>query len=168
MPRIFRRGRVWWLQYSRDGEQRRVSLKTHDQATAAKMRRAFEAKLASAAFLLNLTSTAVPGAARETGTSWAERRWATMNSREKQAAVFALFGGRCSYCGRDVTIPLRREEHTKPDRAVMDHRTPLAGGGDDTFSNVTLACNECNQRKHDRDEAGFLAELTERVIERQP
>jgi hypothetical protein len=92
--------------------------------------------------------------------AWAASRWADMNPRERQAVTFSRFGGRCIYCGRIVTIPTRREVG-RHDRAVMDHRVPVAGGGADSFANVVLSCHGCNAKKLD-DHAAPVAARTER------
>jgi hypothetical protein len=91
---------------------------------------------------------AVPAADPSDSFSWAAARWADMNPRERQAIVFARFRGCCSYCGIAVTIPTRREVG-RQDRAVMDHRIAVAGGGPDSFENVVLACQACNAKKAD-------------------
>jgi hypothetical protein len=80
--------------------------------------------------------------------AWAASRWADMNPRERQAVTFSRFGGCCVYCGRAVAIPTRREVG-RPDRAVMDHRIPVAGGGADSFANTVLSCHDCNAKKLD-------------------
>jgi 5-methylcytosine-specific restriction endonuclease McrA len=72
-----------------------------------------------------------------------------MNPKERQAVIFAAFGGVCVYCHREVFIPLARERKISPRRAVIDHGTPLCAGGSDTFENAALACNDCNLSKHD-------------------
>lgn len=47
-------------------------------------------------------------------------------------------GHKCSYCGRgDVTLSI-------------DHILPRSRGGEDTWENLTAACNKCNNIKGDR------------------
>jgi hypothetical protein len=93
--------------------------------------------------------------ARKDAFAWARRRWATMNPREKQAAVFARFDGRCVYCETDVTIPASREHQRSPTRGVMDHRVPVTAGGSDGFDNIVLACYACNAKKGETDAKHF-------------
>lgn len=66
-----------------------------------------------------------------------------------RAGVFARDGHRCAYCGRGATgkHPL-----------TIDHVTPRAHGGGNTWDNTVAACDPCNQRKRDRTlrEAGMV------------
>ena len=39
----------------------------------------------------------------------------------------------------------------KGERATVDHKIPVVGGGSDSFDNLTLACHECNVKKFDQD-----------------
>ena len=45
----------------------------------------------------------------------------------------------CAYCGKQ----------TPTSKRTIDHITPLRYGGDNTFSNITMACRSCNSRKND-------------------
>jgi len=58
-----------------------------------------------------------------------------------RAGVFARDGHRCAYCGRPAAgkRPL-----------TIDHVTPRAHGGANTWANTVTACDGCNQRKRDR------------------
>jgi len=41
----------------------------------------------------------------------------------------------------------------------VDHRIPLARGGDNTIANILPACGRCNRRKHLMTEEEFRARL---------
>jgi hypothetical protein len=85
------------------------------------------------------------------GWEWAAGRWHRMGSREKQAVIIAKGNGLCAYCGREVVIPSRADARGVPNRAVMDHRVPVASGGSHSMENIVLACHSCNAKKSDRD-----------------
>jgi 5-methylcytosine-specific restriction endonuclease McrA len=55
-------------------------------------------------------------------------------------AVFERDGNVCQYCGRKM----RREKLT------IDHIVPRSRGGGDSWSNLVLACLECNARKRNK------------------
>lgn len=63
------------------------------------------------------------------------------------ASIRKRCGGRCTYCGKPAK-PLH-----------MDHIVALDNGGSNDKSNITVACGNCNQRKHARPVWDFLAEL---------
>ena len=54
----------------------------------------------------------------------------------------------CVYCGAAVS-----------DDYHLDHRVPLARGGDNTIENLAIACPTCNLRKHTKTDEEFLEEL---------
>lgn len=62
---------------------------------------------------------------------------------EKIEARFALYGGKCRYCGIAANS--------------IDHRIPLARGGSHLPANLIPACRSCNSRKHTLTEPEFLA-----------
>lgn len=64
--------------------------------------------------------------------------------RDPEAVVYAdvLYGDRCSYCGAAV------EE--------IDHIEPSAGGGSNSWDNLTAACRPCNTQKNARPLLMFL------------
>lgn len=53
-------------------------------------------------------------------------------------------GNACGICGQEVDVTLSGLHREGPN---IDHRLPLARGGDDTFSNVQLAHRRCNLSK---------------------
>ncbi len=70
------------------------------------------------------------------------------NVRENRSKVFERDGYKCRYCGKQLT------RFT----ATLDHVTPVAERGDNSFENLLTACLDCNSRKHKRPVGDFLAE----------
>lgn len=62
---------------------------------------------------------------------------------------YQLQGGLCFWCGYALN-----------GRYHVDHIIPLSRGGDDGPDNLVVACAGCNQRKHAKLPADFLAELS--------
>ena len=60
----------------------------------------------------------------------------------------------CAYCRCALTL-----SPNKPRSATVDHKHPLALGGDDAPWNWALACLACNRAKADMPEAEFRALL---------
>jgi len=56
---------------------------------------------------------------------------------------------RCYYCNCDLTGRIY----------ALEHKTPLCLGGPHILSNLTKACEECNEDKHIQDELEYLARL---------
>jgi hypothetical protein len=73
----------------------------------------------------------------------------------------------CAYCEIQMTMPTKQERRRRalqctpipPTTATVDHRHPLALGGDDEPHNWVLCCNRCNGLKADMPEATFRAML---------
>lgn len=55
-------------------------------------------------------------------------------------------GDRCCYCGVRMTFKLSRAYI--PNKATVEHVLPLSRGGSHTWSNVALACWQCNLSKN--------------------
>lgn len=60
--------------------------------------------------------------------------------RATKYGLYARENGRCAYCGKQISL---RE-------ATMDHILPRSKGGDDSWTNVALACRGCNLKKGGR------------------
>ncbi|MEK5426963.1 HNH endonuclease [Cytobacillus sp. FSL R7-0680] len=60
---------------------------------------------------------------------------------EQIIEVFEFFDGVCAYC----------EGKFEQSQLSMDHIIPLSKGGANTQSNIVVACQSCNKRKHDRE-----------------
>lgn len=74
------------------------------------------------------------------------RRYAEMDAVEPivRRVVFERDGWICQLCGEPVDPDLRAPD---PESASLDHRIPIARGGDHTYDNIQLAHFGCNARK---------------------
>lgn len=63
-------------------------------------------------------------------------------------------GGRCFYCDKEIFVHGDENYHRK---ATLDHKTPLALGGEPFGDNVVAACRLCNAQKGMLDATTFLA-----------
>jgi len=79
-----------------------------------------------------------------------DRRKLTAAERQQ---IYEKFGGRCAYCGCEITIKDMQ----------ADHVVPLHLGGADDISNLYPACRACNHYKSTFDVEKFRA-----VIEQAP
>lgn len=79
-----------------------------------------------------------------------ERRKLTAAERQQ---IYEKFGGRCAYCGCEITIKYMQ----------ADHVVPLHLSGADDISNLYPACRSCNHYKSTLTVEKFRA-----VIERAP
>lgn len=57
-------------------------------------------------------------------------------------------GDRCHYCGREMTFERSKGRKYRPNRATVEHLLPISRGGRHIWTNVVLACWECNLQKH--------------------
>lgn len=76
---------------------------------------------------------------------------------EVREYLLEKWGRKCAYCGAE-NVPLQ-----------VEHIVPRAGGGSDRVSNLTLACEKCNQNKGARPVEEFLRhkpELLKRIKSR--
>ena len=69
--------------------------------------------------------------------------------------VFDRDGWRCQLCG--TLTPRKHRGTMKRNAPELDHRIPLARGGDHSYSNTQCLCRACNSAKGDRTEAGQYA-----------
>lgn len=69
-------------------------------------------------------------------------------------SVFARDGWRCQICGKPT--PILRRGTRYPNAPELDHRIPLARGGDHVYGNVQTACRACNQQKNARASTGQM------------
>lgn len=70
------------------------------------------------------------------------------NVCENRIKVYERDEYKCRYCGKQLT------RFT----CTLDHVTPVAERGTNSFDNLVTACLECNSRKHKRPLGDFLAE----------
>lgn len=70
---------------------------------------------------------------------WVEARPAKRKhiSKGLRSKVFERDGGICRYCAQEVPA----------DAFTLDHIVPLSRGGDDSLSNLCVACRPCNCSK---------------------
>ena len=77
-------------------------------------------------------------------------------SRLRRLSVHGKFGGRCAYCGQEITLKGMQ----------IDHIQPRFKFGADSLDNLNPACASCNNWKHSFTLDEFRAELeaqTERL-----
>ena len=79
-----------------------------------------------------------------------DRRKLTAAERQQ---IYEKFGGRCAYCGCEITIKDMQ----------ADHVVPLHLGGEDDISNLYPACRACNHYK-----STFTMEKFREMIRRAP
>lgn len=82
------------------------------------------------------------GRDREAANAWRNAQWRAGNRA-------------CSYCIH--TLAAVRPGPAPHNMATVDHREPVATGGDDAAWNWTMACYLCNQIKGKMPEAEYLA-----------
>lgn len=78
-------------------------------------------------------------------------------SKKLREEIRAKFGGRCAYCGCDVSQKMQ-----------VDHVIPLESGGLDEARNMFPACPACNNFKYTMSVETFRSELklqVERAIQ---
>lgn len=57
--------------------------------------------------------------------------------KAQRKRVFGMFGGRCAYCGCEISL----------DKFSIDHIVSLYNGGKDEVENMMPSCNSCNHYK---------------------
>lgn len=69
------------------------------------------------------------------------------------AALIARDGDRCHYCRCRMTTRTSKGHAYVPHKATIEHILPLSRGGGHVWSNVVLACWQCNVRKNAKTES---------------
>src|SRR5258707_11357791 len=69
-----------------------------------------------------------------------------LGSPERREAIHRREGGRCFYCGRQLS----------PKTRCLDHVVPLAHLGGNSYRNLVSSCRECNSLKRERQASDFL------------
>jgi 5-methylcytosine-specific restriction endonuclease McrA len=64
-------------------------------------------------------------------------RWTDSDKKEIDAKSESGHRGKCVYCGKKFGVA----------HLTVDHKKPVARGGDDRPSNLQLTCGKCNSRK---------------------
>ena len=70
------------------------------------------------------------------------------NIRENRLKVYERDDYKCKYCSKQLT------RFT----VTLDHITPVARGGDNSFANLITACLECNSKKNVNPVGDFMAD----------
>lgn len=60
-----------------------------------------------------------------------------INKQNRKRRLLKLQGGMCYYCRKSLTMKT----------ATIEHLTPRARGGKNSFDNLAAACLECNHRQ---------------------
>ncbi|WP_298023587.1 HNH endonuclease [uncultured Dysosmobacter sp.] len=87
----------------------------------------------------------------------ADRKKWTSAERE---AVYQKTGGRCAYCGQEITRQEMQLDHVKP---VKLYEELDGGAGLNDLENILPACRSCNHYKHT-----FTLEKFRAALERMP
>jgi len=78
--------------------------------------------------------------------------------------VHQKYGGRCAYCGEEITLKQMHVDHLKPIFRGWGDNHPFPGhGGTDTIDNMMPACAPCNLRKSTLTLESFRAEINLQV-----
>ena len=80
-----------------------------------------------------------------------EYQQGTLAGYETREYLLNKWNRECTYCGTN-NVPFQ-----------IDHIHPRAGGGSNRVSNLTLACQPCNQKKGAQEINGFLAKDPKRL-----
>lgn len=83
--------------------------------------------------------------------SGVEYQQGTLQGYEVREYLLEKWGRKCAYCGKE-SVPLE-----------MEHIAPKSRGGTDRVSNLTLACDPCNDKKGNRDIREFLKQDPKRL-----
>lgn len=81
--------------------------------------------------------------------SGVEYQQGTLAGYEVREYLLEKWGRKCAYCGVE-NVPLQ-----------IEHIVPRSGGGSDRISNLSLACEKCNQKKGTKNIEKFLAKKPE-------
>ncbi len=76
--------------------------------------------------------------------SGTEYRQGELSGYEVREYLLEKWGRKCAYCGKE-NVPLE-----------IEHIIPESKGGSDRVSNLTVACENCNRKKGNRDIGDFL------------
>ena len=77
------------------------------------------------------------------------RLFSRLGCKKARRQLYREQEGKCFWC--EKRLPL---ESTNPDEIItVDHLTPLWRGGDNTITNLVVACLPCNSYRNSRDQA---------------
>jgi len=81
--------------------------------------------------------------------------------------VHAKYGGRCAYCGEEITLEQMQVDHLRPKQRGVQAYLKAAGipidKSLDDMSNLMPSCASCNNRKRTHPLEEFRAEIAEQV-----
>lgn len=86
---------------------------------------------------------------RERHPDWSKRRQNLAQNKALRDKLRKAQNNLCPYCQRTL------EEK----KCELDHRTPIARGGDDDFENLALCCKWCNHHKHNCTESEWRQKM---------
>ena len=65
--------------------------------------------------------------------------------------IYDKFGGRCAYCGNEITL----------NNMTVDHVNPKCNGGSNSYLNCFPSCQRCNSIKAD----GTVEEMRAKIVD---
>lgn len=143
------RGKKYWISYFHKSIRIRKSLKTSDHKYANYLKNDIENKISLGVLELHEIKYLQK---KMRDMPWLISRWGNMNSKEKQAVIFAVYEGKCFHCGKDINLlPSIDRKQARKTMMVMDHIIPFSCGGSDMPHNMAASCHECNTKRSDKD-----------------
>ncbi len=84
-------------------------------------------------------------------------------TKAERLRIYNMFGGRCAYCGKEITYQEMQVDHVKPvfrgwDEQLKQH-LPDGYLGSDEMANYHPSCRPCNFRKGTDDIEVFRAAI---------
>ena len=86
--------------------------------------------------------------------------------KEKRQSLFHKYGGKCSYCGCDLTENNFQIDHYIPKRRGSNdfyHSNYKKEKGSDNIENLYPCCGSCNASKSDLDLEDFRERIYDRI-----
>lgn len=80
-----------------------------------------------------------------------------------RSQVHQKYGGRCAYCGAEITLKQMHVDHLNPIYRKWEGYPRPNHAGTDTIDNMMPACAPCNRWKSVLSPEDFRAELTAQV-----
>lgn len=68
------------------------------------------------------------------------------NSKYKRMKIYSENNGFCYYCGKFLW----------PNNFDLEHKIPLAKGGNNEYDNLTISCRKCNLKKMVKTDKEFI------------
>lgn len=85
-----------------------------------------------------------------------------MTKKEKRQKIFDKYGGRCAYCGCEITMQNFNADHLKPllRGRGLDTAAAIKWRGTDDIENMMPSCRSCNNRKNALNIEQFRQEIS--------